>query len=79
MKAHTRIWQADVFRKFIHGQRSLRSNPVLTVDGVAEWMTHRYAVLPAASTSLRVAVWDFLRVLEEAAIFAGRFGRNSRF
>lgn len=65
VKALTRIWQADVFRKFIHRQRSLRSTPVLTVDGVAEWLAHRYAVLPAASTSVRVAVWDFLRVLEE--------------
>lgn len=65
VKARTRIWQADVFRKFIHGQRSLRSTPALTVDGAAEWLTQRYAVLPAASTSLRVAVWDFLSLLEK--------------
>jgi hypothetical protein len=65
VKAGTRIWQADVFRKFIHGQRSLRSNPVLTVEGVAEWLTQRYAVVPAASTSLLVAVWDFLSLLEK--------------
>lgn len=65
VKARTRIWQADVFRKFIHGHRSLRSKPAVTVDGVAEWLTQRYVVLPAASTSLRVAVWDFLSLLEK--------------
>ncbi|WP_238467391.1 competence protein CoiA family protein [Paraburkholderia tagetis] len=64
VKARTRIWQADVFRKFIHGQRSLRSRPALTVDAVAAWLTQRYAVLPTASTSLRVAVRDFLCLLE---------------
>ncbi|WP_185702635.1 competence protein CoiA family protein [Burkholderia sp. Bp8991] len=62
--ALARTWQADVFRKFIQGQRSLRSAPALSVEVVAEWLTERYAVLPAASTSLRVAVWDFLSLLE---------------
>ncbi|MCA8494019.1 competence protein CoiA family protein [Burkholderia arboris] len=58
------IWQADVFRKFIQGQRSLRSAPALSVEVVAEWLIQRYAVLPTASTSLRVAVWEFLCLLE---------------
>jgi hypothetical protein len=64
VKANARTWQADVFRKFIHGQRVLRTMPELTVDRVAEWLAQRYAVLPSASTSLRVAVWDFLSLLE---------------
>ncbi|MDF3099064.1 competence protein CoiA family protein [Burkholderia sp. BCCIQ04A] len=64
VNARPRIWQADVFRKFIHGQRSLRYTPALTVDAVAAWLTERYTALPSASTSLRVAVWDFLSVLE---------------
>lgn len=64
VNASARIWQTDVFRKFIYGQRSLRDKPTVTVQTVAEWLTHRYAVSPAASTRLRVAVWDFLSALE---------------
>ena len=76
VKVRSRIWQADVFRKFIHGQRSLRSKPALTVDAVAEWITVRYAVSPTASTSLRDAVWDFLSLLETYGYLRRKVGRE---
>ncbi|WP_423382140.1 competence protein CoiA family protein [Burkholderia sp. LMG 32019] len=63
VKTHARIWQADVFRRFIHRQRGKRAASELTVVRVAEWLTQRYDVLPSASRSLPVAVWDFLSLL----------------
>lgn len=73
VNARPRIWQADVFRKFIHGQRSLRHMPALAVDEVAAWLTERYTALPLAPPSLRVAVWDFLSVLETQGYLRRKF------
>ncbi|MEM5371635.1 competence protein CoiA family protein [Paraburkholderia azotifigens] len=76
VKTHTRIWQADVFRRFIHRQRGKRAASELTVAGVAEWLTQRYNVLPSASTSLPVAVWDFLSLLEQHGYLRRRPGQE---
>ena len=76
VKTHARIWQADVFRRFIHCQRGKRAASELTVDRVAEWLTQRYNVLPSASTSLPVAVWDFLSLLEQHGYLRRRQGQE---
>lgn len=73
VKAHARIWQADVFRRFIYRQRGKRTASELTVECVAEWLTQRYDVLPSASRSLPVAVWDFMSLLAKH----GYLRRNS--
>ncbi|WP_175239317.1 MULTISPECIES: competence protein CoiA family protein [Burkholderia cepacia complex] len=73
VKAHARIWQADVFRRFIYRQRGKRAASELTVECVAEWLTQRYEVLPSASRSLPVAVWDFMSLLAKH----GYLRRNS--
>lgn len=63
-RVSTRIWQADVFRKYIHGQRTRHPNLRVTVEAVAEWLVQRYAIASTDSTFVRVAVWDFLSALE---------------
>ncbi|MFA8327418.1 competence protein CoiA family protein [Burkholderia ubonensis] len=76
VKTHARIWQADVFRRFIHRQRGKRAACELTVDRIAEWLTQRYDVLPSASTSLPVAVWDFLSLLAQHGYLRRRPGQE---
>lgn len=66
IKVSTRVWQADVFRRHVHRQRALQLNPKVTVEAVADWLVERYDIASTESTSVRVAVWDFLSVLERA-------------
>lgn len=62
----TRIWQADVFRRHILRQRARNPNQRVTVEAVADWLIERYGIASSESTSVRVAVWDFLSTLERA-------------
>jgi len=62
----TRIWQADVFRRHILLQLARNPNQRVTVETVADWLIERYDIASSKSTSVRVAVWDFLSVLERA-------------
>jgi hypothetical protein len=62
----TRIWQADVFRRHILRQRARHAIPTVNVETVADWLVQRYDIESTKSTSVRVAVWDFLSVLERA-------------
>jgi hypothetical protein len=66
IKVSTRIWQADVFRRHIVGQRVRHTIPTVSVEPVTDWLIQRYAIASNESTSVRVAVWDFLSVLERA-------------
>ncbi|MEP9324841.1 competence protein CoiA family protein [Paraburkholderia phymatum] len=68
----TRIWQADAFRKYIHEQGARPPYPRVSVETVAEWLVQRYAIASTESTSVRVAVWDFLSVLERAGYLRRR-------
>ncbi|WGS45250.1 hypothetical protein LFL97_21110 [Burkholderia sp. JSH-S8] len=38
----------------------------MTVEAVADWLIERYDIASSKSTSVRVAVWDFLSALERA-------------
>ncbi|WP_322045791.1 competence protein CoiA family protein [Paraburkholderia sp. J67] len=63
--ASTRIWQADVFRRYIHG-RGARYHPRVSVEPVADWLVQRYAIASTELTSVRDAVWNFLSALGRA-------------
>ncbi|WP_434660717.1 hypothetical protein P5W99_10925 [Paraburkholderia sp. A3BS-1L] len=63
IKVSTRIWQADVFRRHILGQRARHAIPTVSVEPVAGWLIQRNDIA-STSTSVRVAVWDFLSALE---------------
>lgn len=71
-KVSLRIWQADVFRKYIHGQGTRQPDVRVTVEAVAEWLVRRYAIASTESTSVRVAVWDFLSMLERVGYLRRR-------
>ncbi|HIE1299428.1 MULTISPECIES: competence protein CoiA family protein [Burkholderia] len=66
IKVSTRIWQADVFRRHILRQRARNPHQSVTVEEVADWLIERNDIALSESTSVRVAVWDFLSVLERA-------------
>lgn len=71
-RVSTRIWQADVFRKYIRGQGTRHANARVTAEAVAEWLIQRYAIASTESTSARVAVWDYLSALERAGYLRRR-------
>ncbi|SKC69609.1 hypothetical protein [Paraburkholderia hospita] len=68
----TRIWQADVFRKYIRGQGARHPNPRVTVESVTDWLIQRYVIASTELTSVRVAVWDFLSALERVGYLRRR-------
>lgn len=72
IKVSTRIWQADVFRRHIHRQRARQASPTVSVESVAGWLVQRYAIAATESTSVRVAVWDFLSALERVGYLRRR-------
>ena len=75
----TRIWQADVFRRYIHGRGARDMKPRLTVEWVADWLVQRYAVASTESTTVRVAAGDFLSALERVGYLRRRLSKEFEF
>ncbi|WP_216675205.1 hypothetical protein, partial [Paraburkholderia elongata] len=59
-----RIWQADVYRKFIHGKLVSRGIALVSVAKVADGLTRRYPIAPASFSMVPISVWVFFCSLE---------------
>lgn len=62
-----RIWQADVFRRFVRGALASTGNACqeLNVGAITKWLSSRYDFPLGSDIRVRVAVLAYLRWLEE--------------
>lgn len=62
-----RVWQADVFRRFVRGTLAGASfaHQELNAGVITKWLSSRYGFPPASDIRVRVAVLAYLRWLNE--------------
>lgn len=58
-----RLWQADVFGRFVHHLDQRATLPDFTVPAVLDWLSMRYALTPTFEDAEKIALHQYLRAL----------------